>query len=87
MSKLLTVTISNPVHDTLDRYMKAINNDEVPNYMKVSKSKFVDACIKAAFESKGIPIIPYKIIEEPIVINPDSYNPPTPRPKPTLPPL
>jgi len=87
MSKLLTVTISNPVHDTLERYMKAVNMD-VPDYMRISKSKFVDACIKAALESKGVPITAYKIVEEPVVINPETYTSPPVTPKKSgMPPL
>jgi hypothetical protein len=86
MSKLLTVTITDPVHDTLDRYMKSVNVD-APDYMRLSKSKFVDACLRAAFDSKGVPIVAYKIVDEPIVINADSYQAPKIRKHPSLPPL
>jgi len=90
MSKLLTVTISNPVSDTLDRYMRARNHD-IPNYMRLSKSKFVDMCIRSALESNGVEIVVDKIIDQPItIIGMGTYTPPVVTPpvkKSNLPPL
>ena len=87
MSRLLTVTVSNPTHDTLNRYLQSLNT-QLPDHLKLSKSKFVDACIKAALESKGVIIVANQIVEMPIdVIDIASYIPPITVKKPSLPPL
>jgi hypothetical protein len=87
MSRLLTVTISNDTSDTLLRYMRARNND-IPAYMRLSKSKFVDACIRSALESNGVIIVADRVVEEPIhVIGLDAYAPPVVPPKSNMPPL
>ena len=80
VSKLLTVTITNPVHDTLHRYMRALNTD-VPTHMRFTKSGFVNECIAARLTELNIEIRPDIVLDEPL---PTQYPPVK---KSTLPPL
>ena len=77
MSKLLTVTIPNPLSDSLDRYMRSINVN-LPSGLRISKSNFVADCVKAGLEKENVPIVADTVITEPLP--PIVY-------KPKLPPL
>jgi hypothetical protein len=62
---------------------------DVPDYMRISKSKFVNGSIKAALESNGVTVVANQIVETPIeILGKDTFMPPTPPPrKSNMPPL
>jgi hydrogenase maturation factor len=56
MSKAITVTLPNAVHDSLERHIRTIDQN-LPDGIKTSRSNYVAKSIEHALERAGVAIV------------------------------